>query len=175
MKLRLLLLISVACAIQAQEVVQNKPTTPPRQTPVGDLSLHNAPLTDVIDMFARQLGLNVLVDPRVKGIVTLNISGEARRLDARYVLDMLLHSNGAGMVEDGGLFHIVPLTEIGHQAVPVWVSNFPSDPTLGVDMGGGFRGCAAGDNSPAGTILSGYRKVVARNLMGTSCHWEQVK
>ena len=55
------------------------------------------------------------------------------------------------------------------------LSNTPSNPTLGADMGAGFRGCAPGDNSPAGTILSGYRKVIARTLTGNSCHWEQVK
>jgi hypothetical protein len=48
-------------------------------------------------------------------------------------------------------------------------------PSLGADMGGGYRGCAAGDTSPAGTVLSGYRKVVSQGLMGTSCHWEQTK
>jgi hypothetical protein len=54
-------------------------------------------------------------------------------------------------------------------------SNGPANPTLGTDMGGGFRACVAGDNTPAGTVLNGYRKVVARNLMGQSCHWEQIK
>jgi hypothetical protein len=54
-------------------------------------------------------------------------------------------------------------------------SKQPSNPTLGTDMGGGFRGCVAGDTSPAGTILDGYRKVVARTVMGSSCHWEQIK
>jgi hypothetical protein len=48
-------------------------------------------------------------------------------------------------------------------------------PSLGNDMGGGYRGCAAGDTSPAGTVLSGYKKVVSQGLMGTSCHWEQIK
>ncbi len=48
-------------------------------------------------------------------------------------------------------------------------------PTLGVDMGAGFRACAMGDTSPAGTILNGYRKIVAATLMGNSCHWEPVK
>ncbi|HXP88056.1 MAG TPA: hypothetical protein VN841_25220 [Bryobacteraceae bacterium] len=48
-------------------------------------------------------------------------------------------------------------------------------PSLGNDMGGGYRGCAAGDSSPAGTVLSGYRKVVSQGLMGASCHWEQIK
>jgi hypothetical protein len=48
-------------------------------------------------------------------------------------------------------------------------------PALGVDMGGGFRACATGDTTPPGTVLNGYRKVVAATLMGNSCHWELVK
>ena len=47
--------------------------------------------------------------------------------------------------------------------------------SLGTDMGGGFRACVAGDNSPAGTVLDGYKKVVTRTLMGQSCYWEQSK
>jgi hypothetical protein len=48
-------------------------------------------------------------------------------------------------------------------------------PSFGNDMGGGFRGCAAGDTSPAGTVLQGFKKVVATTAMGQSCHWEQIK
>lgn len=48
-------------------------------------------------------------------------------------------------------------------------------PTLGTDMGGGFRACVAGDTSPAGTTLNGYKKVITRSLMGQSCYWEQSK
>lgn len=48
-------------------------------------------------------------------------------------------------------------------------------PSLGTDMGGGYRACAPGDTSPAGTVLSGYRKVISQGLMGMSCHWEQTK
>jgi hypothetical protein len=48
-------------------------------------------------------------------------------------------------------------------------------PALGVEMGGDFRACVMGDTSPAGTVLNGYRKVVATTLMGQSCHWERIK
>jgi hypothetical protein len=48
-------------------------------------------------------------------------------------------------------------------------------PALGTDMGAGFRACVAGDNSPAGTILNGYRKVIVQSLMGKACSWEPVK
>ncbi len=54
-------------------------------------------------------------------------------------------------------------------------SSASKGPALGNDMGGGYRGCAAGDTSPAGTTLEGYRKVVSQGLMGSSCHWEQIK
>lgn len=49
-----------------------------------------------------------------------------------------------------------------------------TNPALGVDMGGGFRACATNDNSPAGTVIDGYKKVVAQTPMGKSCHWEPV-
>jgi hypothetical protein len=54
-------------------------------------------------------------------------------------------------------------------------SSSTTDAQPGQEIGGGFRACAPGDTSPEGTISGGYRKVVARGLMGASCHWEQVK
>ena len=48
-------------------------------------------------------------------------------------------------------------------------------PAPGAEMGGGFRGCVAGDTSPAGTIVDGYRKTIAQSMMGATCYWEKVK
>jgi hypothetical protein len=49
-------------------------------------------------------------------------------------------------------------------------------PTVGVDMGGGgIRACVTGENSPAGTVVGGYRKVVAPGMMAQKCYWEPVK
>jgi hypothetical protein len=44
---------------------------------------------------------------------------------------------------------------------------------LGIDEGS-VRLCVAGDDSPAGTIVDGYKKKVVNGLMGASCLWEQV-
>jgi hypothetical protein len=49
------------------------------------------------------------------------------------------------------------------------------EPSLGVDMGAGYRGCVGGDNSPSGTVKDGYRKIVVQTMFGQSCHWELVK
>ena len=50
----------------------------------------------------------------------------------------------------------------------------PSKPQLG-DVFGDGRSCVAGDTSPAGTVLDGYRKVITRGLMGQQCVWEKIK
>ncbi|HWP83706.1 MAG TPA: hypothetical protein VNN17_00820 [Terriglobia bacterium] len=39
---------------------------------------------------------------------------------------------------------------------------------------GAFRTCEPGDNSPAGTVADGYRKVMSVGLMGAECHWEPI-
>src|ERR1700704_5827822 len=87
-----LVLLSAAAVAHAQ----NPPQTAPQQVPIGSLSLNNVSLTEVVDQLGRQLGLNILLDPRVRGTVTLNTYGELRGLDARNLLDMLLRINGAG-------------------------------------------------------------------------------
>lgn len=45
----------------------------------------------------------------------------------------------------------------------------------GADMGGGMKGCVAGDNTPAGTVVDGLRKVVSESPFGSVCRWEPAK
>lgn len=45
---------------------------------------------------------------------------------------------------------------------------------LGADNGNGVRQCVAGDTSPAGTIVDGYKKRIATNMFGATCMWEQI-
>jgi hypothetical protein len=49
-----------------------------------------------------------------------------------------------------------------------------TDSVIGVDMGASNHACVPGDTSPAGTIVSGMKKVTTRGLMGMSCYWEPV-
>jgi mannose-6-phosphate isomerase-like protein (cupin superfamily) len=51
----------------------------------------------------------------------------------------------------------------------------PETARPGADVGLGYRGCVAGDNSPAGTIVDGFRKVVTTSPFGVSCGWEKVQ
>jgi len=46
----------------------------------------------------------------------------------------------------------------------------------GIDTGGTARNCAPGDDSPSGTVMGGYRKVVTSSPFGgRACRWEPVK
>lgn len=46
------------------------------------------------------------------------------------------------------------------------------DPALGDDMGGGYRTCMPGENSPAGTVIAGYKKTLSQTMFGQTCRWE---
>ena len=48
--------------------------------PIGSLSLQNAPLVDVIDLLARQLRINYVLDPRVNRAVFINTSKKTKAL-----------------------------------------------------------------------------------------------
>ena len=45
----------------------------------------------------------------------------------------------------------------------------------GVDIGGGYHGCAPNDSTPSGTVQGGLRKVELNTPFGRSCRWEPVK
>ncbi len=45
----------------------------------------------------------------------------------------------------------------------------------GTSMGGGFAGCNPGDNSPAGTVVDGMKKVINETPFGKVCRWEPAK
>src|ERR1700676_921613 len=51
---------------------QTAPAAAPAPVPIGNLSLQNASLVEVINQLARQLKINYILDPAVKGSVVLN-------------------------------------------------------------------------------------------------------
>ncbi len=113
-----------APAQQAPVPAQQAPVPAPQAAaPAGPvLNLQDASLTEVIDQLARQLRINIQIDPRVKGTVTLNTYGETRNLDPRNLLDMILRVNGYGMVQEGEIYRVVPLADAVRQPIPFQVN-----------------------------------------------------
>src|ERR1700722_17584915 len=82
--------------------------TAPQSVPIGNLSLQNASLVEVIDQMARTLKINYILDPRVKGGVILNTYGDTRNMDTRNMLELILRINYACIAQEGDLYRIVP-------------------------------------------------------------------
>src|SRR5208282_415661 len=97
--------------------------------PMGSTNLENASLTLVIDQLARLLKLNIIVDPKVQGNITLNTYGDPSGLDARNMLEMILRINGFGLIQDGELYRVIPLKSISHLPMHPEINqkNIPED------------------------------------------------
>jgi general secretion pathway protein D len=101
----------------------------PKPAPMGNLNLENASLTAVIDQLARLLKLNIIVDPAVKGQITLNTYGDTANIDPRNLLEMILRINGFGLIQDGDLYRVIPLKLVTHMPMHAEINqkNIPED------------------------------------------------
>jgi general secretion pathway protein D len=74
-------------------------------------------LTEVIDMLAQRLHMKYLLDPRVKGSVTIHTYGEVKAVELMPLLQTILRVNGMAMVQVGDLWRILPAASIS--ALPI--------------------------------------------------------
>lgn len=127
MKSKLFLILTLLLLSASQIVPQDAPAAPP--VTVGNLNLQNASLREVIDQLARLLRINVIVDDKVTGSVTINTYGAAAGLDARNLLELLLRINSAGMVQEGQIYRIVPINQLVRQPIQQIAdpNNIPED------------------------------------------------
>ncbi len=109
---------------------QPAPAAPPRspeapETPLpagdrpvikkGEVSFNfdDADIYEVIQtVFGDILKVNYLIDPKVKGRVNFRTVTPIPRKDVLPIMEVLLKLNGAGFVEDKGIYKILPLNEI---------------------------------------------------------------
>jgi general secretion pathway protein D len=87
---------------------QTQPANPPRLADNGGFLIPNASLAEMIDILAKRLKINYILDPRVKGTVTIYTYGEVKPVDEMQILQTILRVNGATMVRVGDLYRIVP-------------------------------------------------------------------
>jgi general secretion pathway protein D len=89
----------------------------------GGFNLHNVSLIEVIELLARALKIDYILDPRVKGSVTISTFGELKPVDLLPLLETILRINGAAMVQVGNLYRIVPLADVSR--LPISPANAP--------------------------------------------------
>jgi len=112
-----------------QQPVRPQPATPTRPVPSrGSISLNfdDADVYQVIQtIFGDVLRVNYIVDPRVKGRVTFRSIAPIPTDKVLPVMETILRMNGVGVVEDGGLYRIVPISEVAREPAAV---GFGRDP-----------------------------------------------
>lgn len=82
------------------------------------LNLTGATLQEVIDILARQLKMNYILDPQVRGVVTINTYGELQLPDVMPLLETILRMNGYVAVRVGNLYRIVPSKDAVRLPIP---------------------------------------------------------
>ena len=102
------------------------------------LNLQNASLVEVVDILARALKINYILDPRVKGAVTINTYGEIKPVDVRPLLETILRINGAAMVQVGDLYRIVPIADVARLPISPQLNasgkDLPDDERMILDL-----------------------------------------
>jgi general secretion pathway protein D len=79
----------------------------------GDIVLNfdNADLYEVVRTIGEILQLNYIVDPNVRGRVTINTAGRLSRDELFPVFFQILEANGLTAVKEGNLYKIIRMKE----------------------------------------------------------------
>jgi general secretion pathway protein D len=96
---------------------EEKPPAPPSDAPDVALNFDNADIYEVLNVFSEILGINYMVDPRVKGVVTIRTTGKVSREQLMVLFHKILELNGVTAVKKEGFYEIVPATELKRSAV----------------------------------------------------------
>ncbi len=91
------------------------------RTKNGEVMLNfvDANVRDVVrSVLGKTLRLNYVLDPKVEGSVTLETTRPIAMADVLPLLEQVLRVHGIAIVEDGGIYKVVPTTEAARGMVP---------------------------------------------------------
>ena len=80
------------------------------------ISFKDAPLSEVVSVFADLLGIRVITPPNLKGTVTLHSGGEVRPDELMPLFETILETNHYALVYEKGIYRILPLNQARRQA-----------------------------------------------------------
>jgi general secretion pathway protein D len=83
------------------------------------LNFDNAELTEVIRVLADTLRINILIDPRVKGTVSIHTVERISKDQVLPVLNQILKLNGFAIEKSGPLFKILPVEDAKREAANI--------------------------------------------------------
>ena len=122
--------------VQAEPV--KRPVPPARVTQPGIPQTAGAPAptvsfffddADVFEVaqtiFADILKVNYIIDPQVKGRVNFRTINPIPKDEVLTVMEIIFRLNGIGFVEEGGLYRILPLTEVSKELIFSQIGKLP--------------------------------------------------
>ncbi len=115
--------------IQQPQLPSNLQTSPGPAPRRGQFTLNfdDADVYMIIQtVFGEVLKVNYVVDPRVKGRVTFRAIAPVPVESVLPLMEVILRLNGIGVVEENGLYRIVPLSDISKEPSPVSYGRDPA-------------------------------------------------
>jgi type II secretion system protein D len=113
----------------AQPEAPPQPQTPPqpqKSSPTVSFFFDDADIFEVAQtIFADILKVNYIIDPQVKGRVNFRTVTPIPKTEVLNVMEIIFRLNGIGFVEEGGLYRIIPLTEVSHELVYSQIGKSP--------------------------------------------------
>ena len=76
-------------------------------------------------IFGDVLRVNYVIDPAVKGRVTFRSVEPVSKEDVLPLMEVILRLNGIGIVQEGGLYRIIPIADISKEPAPVEIGRNP--------------------------------------------------
>jgi general secretion pathway protein D len=100
---------------------------------VGEVSFNfdDADVFSVIQtIFGGVLKYNYVIDPKVKGRVNFRSVSPVARADVMPLMEVILRLNGIGVIEEGGLYRIIPIGDMPKEPAPVRIGREPDQVSL---------------------------------------------
>ncbi len=96
----------------------------PQKSPFGAgkvaLNFDDADVYEVVQtVFGQVLKVNYIVDPRVKGRVTFRSTAPVAHANVLPLMEVILRLNGIAVVEESGLYRIIPISDISKEPAAV--------------------------------------------------------
>ncbi|MBV6340473.1 type II secretion system secretin GspD [Candidatus Magnetobacterium casense] len=109
--------------IPAPPITQTPPTPPPHMPPLQNnisLFFDDADIFEIVHtVFGEIMKVNYLIDPRVKGRITFKTTAPVAGQDLLPIVSTVFRLNGVSVMQEKGLYRIIPLSDISKEPVPV--------------------------------------------------------
>ncbi len=117
-----------AALLAAVPAAAQDPPPDSGEAAVSFTNFRDASLFDLVEILARQLEINYVIDPGVRDTsVTVNTYGQLGQSDLLPLLETILRMNGAAAVQVGRLHRIVPLDQL--PSLPIDPASAGSEPS----------------------------------------------